>query len=100
MHSRHTAVFPRHSVIRQVGCHPLGANPFPSLELPGAAMSSFFSKILDLVFPQRVQLPQKAGRFGLKRRNWQLTDARETYQFNYTHISSLAILDTVPIHDE
>ncbi|HEV3383338.1 MAG TPA: lipoxygenase family protein [Gemmata sp.] len=67
-------------------------------------MSAFISKIwehiCDTVCPLKTELPQSSSRWALRRRSRQLSIARETYQFNYTHISSLAILDSVPIHDE
>ncbi len=67
-------------------------------------MSAFFTKIWDdlynTVSPLEVQLPQDAGPSAHRRRRRQLAKSRQTYQFNYTHIPSLAILDSIPVHDE
>jgi arachidonate 15-lipoxygenase len=40
------------------------------------------------------------GRFGRWRRRWRLHDHQEEYRFNYTHVSPLAVADSVPILDQ
>src|SRR5262249_30665734 len=66
-------------------------------------MSSFVSRVVralgDWLWPPKITLPQKAGRSGKWQRRRQLAAAREDYQFNYTHVSSLAIAHEVPILD-
>jgi len=67
-------------------------------------MSAFLTRIwlglCDLVCPLKTTLPQKCGGFSRRRRGWQLSLAQDTYQFNYTHVSALAIANRVPILDE
>jgi arachidonate 15-lipoxygenase len=67
-------------------------------------MSAFFARYLEPVFdfimPPRIGLPQNVGRFGRWRRRWRLNQRREDYCFNYTHVSPLAIADSVPILDQ
>jgi arachidonate 15-lipoxygenase len=67
-------------------------------------MSTFVSRVFraigDWLWPQKITLPQKASRFGKWRRRRQLASDRWDYQFNYTHISALAIANEVPIRDE
>lgn len=67
-------------------------------------MTAFVTKViapaLDAVLPLGVHLPQKDGGVGRWRRAWRLKDSQSTYQFNYKHVSALAVCDTVPITDQ
>jgi arachidonate 15-lipoxygenase len=67
-------------------------------------VSTFLSRALyrfgETVWPQKIALPQKVRKFGSWRRRGQLRLAREDYQFSYTHVSALAIVNKVPIRDE
>lgn len=67
-------------------------------------MSAFLTRIwggiCDLVWPLKTALPQKTGPYSRRRRGWQLAYARDRYQFNYTHMPALAMVDSVPILDE
>ncbi len=67
-------------------------------------MSAFLTRIcgsiLDYFCPMKSALPQMASALNRLRRGWQLSDAQDTYRFNFTHVPALAIVDKVPILNE
>jgi arachidonate 15-lipoxygenase len=63
-------------------------------------MSGFAARVWDRVAPLKVALPQKSGFYGISRRQRQLEAARQEYRFNYTHVSTLAVADVLPVREE
>ena len=67
--------------------------------MPGF-FTSIWDRFLNLVSPLKTSLPQESSKFAQRQRTRQLASAQDTYQFSYTHVSSLAIVDKLPIWDE
>ncbi len=67
-------------------------------------MTAFVTKVIDpvlgFIWPLKVGLPQNDGTVGRLRRGWRLRESQSTYQFNYSHVSTLAVCDSVPILDQ
>jgi len=62
-------------------------------------MSGFAARVWDRIAPLKVDLPQKSGFKAIARRQKQLEAARQEYRFNYTHVSTLAVADTMPLQE-
>jgi arachidonate 15-lipoxygenase len=59
-----------------------------------------WNSVCDWVSPLKVAIPQNGGFNAVRRRQRGLEFDREDYRFNYTHVSTLAVADTLPIREE
>jgi arachidonate 15-lipoxygenase len=62
-------------------------------------MSGFAARIWDRIAPLKVGLPQECGSVAAARRQRQLQSARQEYRYNYTHVSTLAVADVLPMQE-